>query len=326
MAAKVKFYKSIKKRRAFWKDKSVVITGGNGFLGKHLIKKLNILKPRKIFLPKHSEYDFRKYNSCKKAFKNADIVIHLAANVGGIGYNQDHPSELFFDNMFMGINSLLAAYKNHVKKFVAIGTICSYPKFTKVPFKEEDFWNGYPEETNAPYGLAKKMQVVGSQSLNEQYGFNTINLLQVNLYGPGDNFNPKSSHVVPALIKKFVDAKKTNAPYVYIWGTGKATREFLYVEDAAEGILLATERYNSVEPINLGAGFEISIKELAEKISTLTGYGGKIIWDKTRPNGQPRRMLDISKANKLFGFKAKTNFDAGLRKTINWYIKNGNSL
>lgn len=310
----------------FWKDKSVVVTGGNGFLGNYLVNRLKILKPRKIFLPSHKDYDLKKYSSCKKIFKNADIVIHLAANVGGIGYNQKHPSELFFDNILIGTNCLWAAYKAHIKKFVAIGTICSYPKFTKVPFKEETFWDGYPEETNAPYGLAKKMLVVGSKALNEQYGFDVINLLQVNLYGPGDNFNPESSHVIPALIRKFVYAKKTRAPFVNIWGTGTSTREFLYVEDAANGILLATEYCNNVEPINLGAGFEISIRELAKKICTLTDYKGKIVWDKTKPDGQPRRRLDTSKAKKFFGFIAKTNFDTGLKETINWYIKNEKSL
>lgn len=326
MTKNAKVSNQLANRRKFWEGKRVVITGGAGFLGKYIIEKLKILKPKMIFIPRSKDYDLRKYHVCKKVFEKADYVIHLAANVGGIGYNQDHPSELFFDNMLIGVNCLKAAFEAKVNKFVSIGTICSYPKYTKVPFREEELWNGYPEETNAPYGLAKKMLIVGSKALHDQFGFNAINLLQVNLYGPGDNFDPKSSHVIPALIRKFVEAKKNDSPSVTIWGTGKATREFLYVEDAAGGIILATERYNNPEPVNLGAGFEISIKKLTEKIQKITGYKGKIVWDRTKPDGQPRRMLDISKAKRLFGFSAKTKFDKGLQKTINWFIRNEKSI
>ncbi len=307
--------------RIYWKNKTVVVTGGDGFLGRHLIEKLLLLNPKKIFVPKHRKFDLRKYDECIKAFKNADIVIHLAGNVGGIGYNQIHPAELFDDNILMGVNSMRAARACGVKKFVAIGTICAYPKHTPVPFREKDLWNGFPEETNAPYGLAKKMLLVQSQAYRKQYGFNSIYLLPVNMYGPGDNFDPESSHVIPALIKKFLDAKNENLKEVVIWGSGKPTREFLYVEDAAEGIIKATEKYNKESPINLGSGFEISIKDLSLLISKITGYQGKLIFDKTKPDGQPRRKLDVRKAKLKFGFKAKTDFRTGLKKTIAWYLK-----
>jgi GDP-L-fucose synthase len=304
----------------FWKNKKVVVTGGNGFLGKHLVSKLKTLGAQ-TFVPDRSSFDLRKYEDCFKAAKKGEIVIHLAANVGGIGYNREYPANLFDDNILMGTFMMMAARDAKVKKYVALGTICAYPKFTPVPFEEKNLWDGYPEETNAPYGLAKKMQLVQSQSYREQYGFNSIFLLPVNLYGPGDNFDPKSSHVIPALIKKFIDAKNNNDNEVVVWGTGKASREFLYVEDAAEAIIKATEKYNKSEPVNIGAGFEITIKDLAELIKNLTGFKGKIVWDKSKPDGQPRRKLEVSKARKEFGFDAKTTFEVGLKKTIEWYEK-----
>ena len=310
-----------KPTKRFWRNKNVVVTGGCGFLGNHLVKKLSKLKPGKIIIPDHKKFDLRDYKSCLKAFKGADIVIHLAGNVGGIGYNQGKPAELFDDNILMGVNTMRAAKACDVKKVILLGTICAYPKFTPVPFKEKNLWNGYPEETNAPYGLAKKMLLVQSQSYRKQYGFDSIYLLPVNMYGPGDNFDPASSHVIPALIKKFTDAKNKKSKEVVIWGTGKPTREFLYVEDAAEGILLAAERYDKTEPVNLGSGFEISIKELANMISKMVGYKGSIIFDKSKPDGQPRRRLYVGKAKKEFGFKAKTNFKIGLKNTIDWYLK-----
>jgi GDP-L-fucose synthase len=303
----------------YWSGKRVVVTGGNGFLGRHIVAKFDKLGPKSIFVPTHPEYDLRRYEDCLRAAKNADIVIHLAANVGGIGYNRDFPATLYDDNILMGTFMMMAARAAKVTKYVALATICAYPKFTPVPFKEENLWMGYPEETNAPYGLAKKMQLVQSEAYRSQYGFNSICLFPVNLYGPGDNFDPKSSHVIPALIKKFVDAKKEGKKEVFVWGTGKASREFLYVEDAAEGIIMATEKYNKSEPVNLGAGFEITIKDLADLIKKHTGFEGKVIWDKTKPDGQPRRMLDTTRAQKEFGFSATTSFDEGLKETIEWY-------
>jgi len=307
--------------------KKVLITGANGFLGKHLVK--NLLKKRKaskenLFLPSSKELDLRKWENCQKAVENQDIVIHLAAKVGGIGLNQEKPGELFYNNLIMGIQLMEAARRSGVKKFVAIGTICAYPKFTPIPFKEDDLWNGYPEETNAPYGLAKKMLLVQAQAYRQQYGFNAIYLLPVNLYGPEDNFDTKSSHVIAALIKKVADAKKENRNYIDVWGTGKPTREFFYVEDAVEGILLATEKYDKPEPVNLGSGMEISIKSLAELICRLMDFKGEIRWDTTKPDGQPRRCLDTSRAKKEFSFEAKTPFEEGLKKTIDWYAKNAN--
>jgi len=304
----------------FWKDKRVVITGGNGFLGKHLVAQIEKKGPKSIFVPKSSEYDLRKYEDCLKVAKKGDIIIHLAANVGGIGYNREFPADLFEDNILMGTFMMMAAREAKVEKYVALGTICAYPKFTPVPFKEENLWNGYPEETNAPYGLAKKMQLVQSEAYRQQYGFNSIFLLPVNLYGPGDNFDPKSSHVIPALIRKFVEATVKNENEVVVWGSGKASREFLYVDDAAEGIIKAAEKYNKSEPVNLGAGFEITIKDLANLLKKLTGYKGKILWDREKPDGQPRRMLDVTRAKREFGFTASTSFEDGLRKTIEWYI------
>lgn len=311
-----------KHEKKFWQDKKVLVTGGDGFLGTHLVRYLKKLSPKKVIIPIFPKYDLRKYEDCLKVCKNIDLVIHLAANVGGIGYNKKHPAELFDDNILMGVNMMRAARKQNVKKFVTLGTICAYPKLTPIPFKEKDLWNGYPEETNAPYGLAKKMQLVQAQAYRDQYGFNAIFLLPVNLFGPGDNFNPKSSHVISALIRKFIEAKEQNKKEVIAWGTGKPTREFLYVEDAAEGILLAAEKYNKPDPVNLGAGFEISVKELAELIKKLTDFKGKIIWDKTRPDGQPRRMLDTTLAKKEFGFVAKTPFEEGLKKTVKWFLEN----
>lgn len=306
----------------FWKDKNVVVTGGDGFLGRHLVAKIMAKEPKSVFIPKFPEFDLRKYEDCLKVAKKGDVIIHLAANVGGIGYNREFPATLFDDNILMGTFMMMAAREAKVKKYVALGTICAYPKFTPVPFKEENLWMGYPEETNAPYGLAKKMQLVQAQAYRQQYGFNAIFLLPVNLYGPGDNFNPKSSHVIPALIRKFVEAKRKGEKKVIVWGTGKASREFLYVDDAAEAIMLATERYNKAEPVNLGAGFEIKICDLAKLIKELSGFEGKIVWDKTKPDGQPRRMLDVSRAKKEFGFVAKTPFEKGLKETIEWYLQN----
>jgi len=306
----------------FWTGKRVVVTGGSGFLGQHLVVKIKAKKPKSLFIPEFPKYDLRKYEDCLRVAKKGDVIIHLAANVGGIGYNREFPATLFDDNILMGTFMMMAAREAKVKKYVALGTICAYPKFTPVPFKEKDLWNGYPEETNAPYGLAKKMQLVQAQAYRQQHGFNAIFLLPVNLYGPGDNFNPKSSHVIPALIRKFVEAKKRGEKKVVIWGTGKASREFLYVDDAAEAIVLATEKYDKIDPVNLGAGREIKIKDLAELIKKYTGYVGKIVWDTTKPDGQPRRMLDVSRAKREFGFRAKSSFEKGLKETIDWYIQN----
>lgn len=300
--------------------KQVLITGASGFLGKTLVEKVKKLKPKSLITPSHKDFDLREKDVCISITKDIDTVIHLAANVGGIGYNQAYPGTLFYDNLLMGVQLMEASRLNNVKKFVALGTICAYPKYTPVPFMEEDLWNGYPEETNAPYGLAKKMLLVQSQAYREEYGFNSIYLLPVNFYGPNDNFDPKSSHVIAALIKKFIEAK-ANGGSVTVWGTGKATREFLYIDDAADAIVLATEKYNRSEPVNIGSGFEISIKDLAYKIAEFVEFKGDIIFDTSKPDGQPRRKLDISKAEKAFGFKAKTNFDEGLKKTINWYIQ-----
>lgn len=310
--------------KKYWKDKKILITGGNGFLGKHILKRLKELDPKLIRIADTDKFDLRRYEDCLRATRGVDIVIHLAAKVGGIGFNREFPADLFDDNILMGTFMMKAARINKVKKYLALGTICAYPKFTPTPFIEENLWNGYPEETNAPYGLAKKMQLVQSTAYREQYGFNSIFLLPVNLYGPGDNFNPNSSHVIPALIKKFVEAKEKNEKEVVVWGTGKPTREFLYIEDAAKGILLACERYDKSDAVNLGSGFEISIKDLVTLIKKLTSFNGKIKWDKTKPDGQPKRKLDVSMAQKEFGFSAKTNFEKGLKNTINWYINNKN--
>jgi len=305
-------------------DKRITLTGGKGFLGKHLIQALQNQGYHQIAIADLPEYNLINIDDVKKLYEETkpDIVIHLAAKVGGIGFNQENPGSLFYENILMGVQLIHEAYRHHIEKFVALGTICAYPKFTPVPFKEDDLWNGYPEETNAPYGLAKKMMLVQSQSYRQQYNFNSIFLLPVNLYGPGDNFDPSSSHVIPALIKKCVDARRKKDQEIIVWGTGKATREFFYVEDAAEAIVLATEKYNKSEPVNIGAGFEISIRDLTELIVELTGFKGKITWDATKPDGQPRRMLDTTRARNEFGFQAKTGFREGLQKTIAWYEEN----
>jgi len=305
--------------RNFWKDKTVVVTGGAGFLGSHIVDKLKEMELNDIVVPRSKDYDLRLMENCRHITKDADIVIHLAAKVGGIGLNLKKPGELFYDNLIMGIQLMEAARLEKTKKFVAIGTVCAYPKFTPVPFREEDIWKGYPEETNAPYGLAKKMLLVQSVAYSKQYGFDSIFLLPVNLYGPRDKMDPETSHVIPAIIKKCTDAIENREGKITVWGDGTPSREFLYVEDAAEGILLATERYDSPEPVNIGSGQEITIKNLVEKIANHTGFGGEILWDTSKPGGQPRRCLDVSRARKEFGFVAKTGLDDGLKKTIEWY-------
>jgi len=313
------------------KGKRIVITGGDGFLGRHLVPLIEKKEPESIFVPKIEDYDLREKEDIIRMFRTAkpDIVIHLAAVVGGIGANLQNPGKFFYDNAIMGIQLIEYARRYSIKKFVALGTICAYPKFTPVPFCEDNLWNGYPEETNAPYGLAKKMLLVQSQSYRLQYNFNSIFLLPVNLYGPGDNFNPESSHVIAALIKKCVEAIREKKEEIVVWGTGEVTREFLYVDDAARAIILATEKYNKSDPVNIGAGFsakggsasggEISIKDLAVLISKLTGFKGKLVWDSSKPNGQPQRSLDTTKAYKEFGFKSEIPFELGLKKTIEWY-------
>lgn len=307
-----------------WADKNICITGGAGFLGTHLIADLRERGAKHIFIPTIEEYDLVDPQAIKRMLLDSDpdVIIHLAAHVGGIGANREHPAEFFYDNLMMGVQLIHQAYERGIEKFVAIGTVCAYPKFTPVPFNEEDLWSGYPEETNAPYGLAKKMLLVQSQAYRDQYGFNSIFLLPVNLYGPGDNFNPRSSHVIPALIRKCVEAKEHNDDHIVVWGDGTPTREFIYVKDAARGIALATSRYNQSDPVNIGSGFEISIKDLAEKIVRMTGFKGSLVWDTSKPNGQPRRALDTSRAKNKFGFEAQTDFEEGLQETIDWYREN----
>jgi len=331
----------------FWSDKRILVTGGAGFLGSFVVEKLKERGCKEIFVPRSKDYDLVEMESVKRVYKDSKphIVIHLAARVGGIGANRANPGKFFYDNLMMGVQMMEVGRQVGLEKFLAIGTVCAYPKFTPIPFKEENLWNGYPEETNAPYGLAKKMLLIQAQAYREQYSFNAIYLLPVNLYGPRDNFDPESSHVIPALIHKIIDAmggkesaslrmsepNKLNRPErpekrdkpdkpVIVWGTGKATREFLYVEDCAEAIILAAEKYNKSEPVNIGAGFEISIKDLVDLIIKITGFKGQTIWDNSKPDGQPRRMLDTSKAEKEFGFKAETSLEEGLTKTIKWYI------
>jgi GDP-L-fucose synthase len=308
--------------------KRICVTGGAGFLGQHLVRNLQSKGAHDIFIPRYPEYDLVKGEDIARMLADAqpDIIIHLAAHVGGIGANLARPAEFFYDNLMMGVQLMHQAWQRGVEKVVALGTICAYPKFTPIPFKEENLWDGYPEETNAPYGLAKKMLLVQSQAYRQQYGFNSIFLLPVNLYGPGDNFDPASSHVIPALIRKCVEAKEHGADEIVAWGDGSPTREFIYVEDAAEGIALATQYYNRSDPVNIGSSFEISIKELTELIARLTGFEGRVRWDTSKPNGQPRRKLDTTRAKEYFGFSAKTNFEDGLRKTIDWYLANRSKI
>jgi len=303
--------------------KRITITGGKGFLGRHLVRAFEMRGCQNILVADLPEYNLTRPEDIRRLYdeQQPDIVVHLAAKVGGIGFNQENPGALFYDNLMMGVPLLHEGYLRKINKFVALGTICAYPKFTPVPFKEEDIWNGYPEETNAPYGLAKKMMLVQAQAYRHQYGFNAIFLLPVNLYGPGDNFDPRSSHVIPALIKKCVDAIRSGEEEIVVWGTGDATREFFYVEDAARAIVLATEKYDKSEPVNIGAGFEISIRDLVGLITELTGFQGRVVWDATKPDGQPRRMLDTARAFREFGFRNQTNFREGLAKTIAWYGK-----
>ena len=308
--------------------KRICVTGGAGFLGQHLVRNLQSKGAHDIFIPRYPEYDLVKSEDIARMLADAqpDIIIHLAAHVGGIGANLARPAEFFYDNLMMGVQLMHQAWQRGVEKVVALGTICAYPKFTPIPFKEEHLWDGYPEETNAPYGLAKKMLLVQSQAYRQQYGFNSIFLLPVNLYGPGDNFDLASSHVIPALIRKCIEAKEQGADEIVAWGDGSPTREFLYVEDAAEGIALATQYYNRSDPVNLGSNFEISIKDLTELIARLTGFEGRVRWDTSKPNGQPRRKLDTTRAKEYFGFSARTNFEDGLRKTINWYLANRSKI
>lgn len=307
----------------FWADKRVMVTGGGGFLGRHVVQKLEEhgAAPDRIVVPRSAAYDLRTLDGIDRALADGqpDIVIHLAAVVGGIGANRENPGKFFYENAIMGIQLMEQARLAGVEKFVTIGTVCSYPKFTPVPFHEDDLWNGYPEETNAPYGIAKKALLVQGQAYRQQYGFNVIHLIPVNLYGPYDNFDPASSHVIPALIKKCVDAREAGDPFIEVWGTGAASREFIYVDDAAEGIVLGAERYDGAEPVNLGTGGEITIRDLVELIVELTGYEGEIRWDATKPDGQPRRGLDTSRARDAFGFTAGESFRDGLQETITWY-------
>ncbi len=305
----------------YWADRRVMVTGGGGFLGQTVVRQLNAAGASEIFVPRSRNYDLRTHDGILAALSEGrpDVVIHLAAVVGGIGANRDNPGRFFYENAIMGIELMEQSRLAGVEKFVQIGTVCSYPKFTPVPFHEDDLWNGYPEETNAPYGVAKKMLLVQGQAYRQQYGFDVIHLIPVNLYGPGDNFDPASSHVIPALIKKTVDARDAGADHIEVWGTGAASREFLYVEDAAEGIVLGAERYDGAEPVNLGVGREITIRELVELIARLTRFEGEIRWDASRPDGQPRRALDTDRARELFGFEAKISFEDGLQRTIAWY-------
>jgi GDP-L-fucose synthase len=304
-----------------WPDRRVMVTGGGGFLGRSVVRRLEAAGVREIFVPRSADYDLRTADGVRGALGmgRPEIVIHLAAVVGGIGANRENPGKFFYENAAMGIELMEQSRLAGVEKFVQIGTVCSYPKFTQVPFREDDLWNGYPEETNAPYGLAKKMLLVQGQAYRQQYGFDVIHLIPVNLYGPGDNFDPASSHVIPALIKKCVDAREAGADHIEVWGTGAASREFLYVDDAAEGIVLATERYEGSDPVNLGVGREITIRELVTLIVRLTGFDGEVRWDHSKPDGQPRRALDTSRARERFGFEARVSFDVGLQASIDWY-------
>jgi GDP-L-fucose synthase len=308
----------------FWKNKKILVTGGAGFLGSAIVNRLHEqgVSDAQISIPRSNKMDLRIWENCEEVVQNNDVVIHLAARVGGIGFNQKYPAFLFYDNAIIGIQIIEAARREGVEKCVILGTVCAYPKFTPVPFQEKDLWNGYPEETNAPFGLAKKMLLVQSQAYRQQYDFNSIYLLPVNLYGPRDNFNPESSHVIPALIRKFVEATEEDHKVVEVWGTGAASRDFLYVDDCARAIVLAAEKYNKPDPVNIGAGREIVIKDLVTLIGNLTGFEGEIRWDTSKPDGQPRRCLDVSRAKQEFGFEATTLFEDGLRASIDWYVKN----
>jgi len=310
----------------FWQSRRVCVTGGAGFLGKVVVHQLHERGVKDVFIPNIENYDLVKLEDINRMLvdANANMIIHLAAQVGGIGANREHPAEFFYNNLMMGVQLMHRAWETGVEKFVAIGTICAYPKFTPVPFNEDNLWDGYPEETNAPYGLAKKMLLVQAQSYRQQYGYNAVFLLPVNLYGPGDNFNPRSSHVIPAIIRKCIEANEAGLKEIEVWGDGSPTREFLFVEDAAEGIMLAAEKYNDSEPVNLGSGYEISIKDLVELIARLTEFKGSLIWDASKPNGQPRRALNTNRARNYFGFQAKMVFEEGLKKTIEWFRANRN--
>jgi GDP-L-fucose synthase len=305
-------------------SKNVLVTGGAGFLGKRVVADLRSRGYQDIFVPRSAEHDLTEQSKVRDLIRSVqpDLVIHLAAVVGGIGANQENPGKYFYDNLMMGVMLIEECRLGGVEKVVSVGTICAYPKFAPIPFKEDDLWNGYPEETNAPYGLAKKMLLVQSQAYRQQYGFNGVYLLPVNLYGPDDNFHERSSHVIPALIKKCLDAKASDANEIVLWGDGSPTREFLYVDDAARGVVDAAEKYNESDPVNLGSGAEISIKDLSEKIAEITGFKGRITWDKTKPNGQPRRKLDTTRAREKFGFEAKVQLEEGLKQTVEWYLKN----
>ena len=318
---------------AYWRGKRVIVTGGSGFLGRVIVRKLRARGAAEVIVPRKAEYDLRFPAAVNQLLdvdtrsgpdrQPVDVLIHLAAHVGGIGANREHPAEFFYDNLMMGTHLMHESWLAGIGKFVAIGTVCAYPKFVPVPFHEDDLWNGYPEETNAPYGLAKKMMLVQSQAYREQYGYNSIFLLPVNLYGPEDNFDLETSHVIPALIRKGVDSTRRGDSQIVVWGYGSPTREFLFVDDAAEGILLASERYDDSEPVNIGSSFEISIRDLVDTIVRLTGFGGEVVWDTTKPNGQPRRKLDVSRARTRFGFEATTSFEDGLAATIEWYRRQG---
>ncbi len=314
--------------QTFWSDKRVIVTGGAGFLGSFIVNKLWRRGAAEVIVPRRKDYDLRNVTAIRQLLREThtatgpvDMIIHLAANVGGIGANRARPAEFFYDNLMMGVQLIHESWQAGVPKFVATGTICAYPKFAPIPFQEEELWNGYPEETNAPYGLAKKMMLVQSQTYREQYGYNSIFLLPVNLYGPRDNFDLETSHVIPALVRKCLDAREQNKSEILAWGDGSPTREFLYVEDAAEGILLAAEHYNESQPVNLGSSYEISIRDLLQTIARLTEFKGRIVWDTTRPNGQPRRKLDTTRAKQLFGFESATPFEEGLARTIEWYAQ-----
>ena len=308
----------------YWSGRRVCVTGGAGFLGKFVQQRLHQRGAQDLFIPQYEQYDLVKQADVLRMLDDArpDVIIHLAAHVGGIGANREHPAEFFYDNLMMGVQLMHEAWKKGVEKFVAIGTVCAYPKFTPVPFKEDDLWIGYPEETNAPYGLAKKMLLVMSQAYRQQYEYNSIFLLPVNLYGPGDNFDPASSHVIPAMIRKFIEAEEAGRDEGTLWGEGSPTREVIYAADAAEGVVLASEKLNTSDPVNIGSGYEISIKDLATLIARLTGFSGRVTWDSSKPNGQPRRGLDTTRARELFGFTARTTFEEGLKETIAWYREN----